>query len=171
MACFPHLSGVLPDRLNNLSISPAWANASRNSQIRGGLGERNLSIQTEIVPLMDALRSAMNDPARPNRVADRAKVLAELGASFFAMDPTIAVAKALAKYAGVLGAELTAFRWFPPGLPVSFFPSWIPPAVCSICHSRRGCDARYHITPHAHVNHVNRRLVIRATTRRAFSTT
>jgi hypothetical protein len=85
---------VLPDRLNNLSISPAWANASRNSQIRGGLGERNLSIQTEIVPLMDALRSAMNDPARPNRVADRAKVLAELGASFFAMDPTIAVAKA-----------------------------------------------------------------------------
>jgi hypothetical protein len=45
---------------------------------------------------MDALRSAMNDPGRPwyNRVADHAKVLAELGASFFAMDPTIAVAKA-----------------------------------------------------------------------------
>ena len=29
------------------------------------------------------------------------------------------------------------------------------------------CDARYHITPQPHVNHVNRRLVIRARTRRA----
>jgi hypothetical protein len=67
-------------------------------------------IQTEIVPVMDSLRSAMNDPPRPwyNRVTDHAKVLAELGASFFAMDPTTAIAKALSKYAGVLGAELTA---------------------------------------------------------------
>src|SRR6516162_673971 len=56
----------------------------------------------------------------------------------------------------------------PPRLPLSFFPSWIPPAVCSVCHSRRACDARYHITPRPHVNHVNRRLVIRARTRRAF---
>jgi hypothetical protein len=40
-------------------------------------------IQTEVVPVMDALRSSMNDPARPwyNRVTDHAKVLAELGAS------------------------------------------------------------------------------------------
>jgi hypothetical protein len=67
-------------------------------------------VQTEIVPVMDALRSSMNDPARPwyNRATDHAKVLAELGASFFAMDPTTALAKTLAKYAGVLGAELTA---------------------------------------------------------------
>jgi hypothetical protein len=67
--------------------------------------------------------------------------------------------------------NIQPFRWFPPRLPLSFFPSWIPPAVCSVCHSRRACDARYHITPHSHVNHVNRRLVIRARTRRAFGTT
>jgi hypothetical protein len=67
-------------------------------------------IQTEIAPVMDALRSSMNDPARPwySRLGDHAKVLAELGASFFAMEPTTAIARALAKYAGVLGAELTA---------------------------------------------------------------
>src|SRR5262245_4300183 len=67
-------------------------------------------IRTEIVPVMDALRSSMNDPARPwyHRLTDHAKVLAELGASFFALDPTTAIARALAKHAGVLGAELTA---------------------------------------------------------------
>jgi hypothetical protein len=67
-------------------------------------------IQTEIVPVLDALRSSMSDPTRPwyNRVADRAKVLAELGANFFVMDPTTAIAKALASYAGVVGGELTA---------------------------------------------------------------
>jgi hypothetical protein len=67
-------------------------------------------IQTEIVPVMDALRSSMNDRARPwyKRVTDHAKVVAELGAGFFAVDPTIAIARALAKYAGVLGAELNA---------------------------------------------------------------
>jgi hypothetical protein len=61
-------------------------------------------------PPPDAFRSAMNDPARPwyNRVTDHAKVLAELGANFFAMDPTTAIAKAPSKYAGMLGAELTA---------------------------------------------------------------
>ena len=58
-------------------------------------------------------------------------------------------------------SNIQPFRWFPPRLPLSFFPSWIPPAVCSVCHSPRPCDARYHITPHPHVNHVNRRLVIR----------
>src|SRR5262245_39053286 len=68
-------------------------------------------------------------------------------------------------------SNIQPFRWFPPRLPLSFFPSWIPPAVCSVCHSPRACDARYHITPHPHVNHVNRRLVIRARTRRAFGTT
>jgi hypothetical protein len=82
-------------------------------------------IQTEIVPVMDALRSWMNDPAGPwyNRVTDHAKVLAELGASFFALDPTTAIARALAKYAGVLGAELTAL-W------VGSFPwveTWVGP--------------------------------------------
>jgi len=67
-------------------------------------------IQTEIAPVLDALRSSMNDPARPwyHRIADHMKVLAELGASFFAIDPTTAIAKTLAKYTGVLGAELTA---------------------------------------------------------------
>ena len=65
-------------------------------------------------------------------------------------------------------SNIQPFRWFPPRLPLSLFPSWIPPAVCSVCHSRRACDARYHITPHPHVN---RWLVIRARTRRAFGAT
>jgi hypothetical protein len=70
----------------------------------------NFFIQTELVPALDALRSSMNDPARPwyHRLADHMKVLAELGASFFAINPTAAIAKALAKYTGVLGAQLTA---------------------------------------------------------------
>jgi hypothetical protein len=72
--------------------------------------ETRFFVQTEVVPTMDALRSSMSDPARPwyNRVTDHARVIAELGASFFAMDPTAAIAKALAKYAGVLGAEVIA---------------------------------------------------------------
>jgi hypothetical protein len=67
-------------------------------------------IQTEIVPVMDALRSSISDPARPwhKRLTDHARLLAELGAGFFAMEPTAAIARALAKYVGVLGAELTA---------------------------------------------------------------
>jgi hypothetical protein len=67
-------------------------------------------VQTEVVPVMDALRSSMSDPARPwyNRVTDHVRVVANLGASFLVMDPTAAIAKALAKYAGVLGAEVTA---------------------------------------------------------------
>jgi hypothetical protein len=67
-------------------------------------------IQTEIVPVMDALRASMSNPARPwySRLTDHAKFFAELGASFFVVDQTTAIAKALANYAGVLGAELTA---------------------------------------------------------------
>jgi hypothetical protein len=59
---------------------------------------------------MDALRSAMNDPARPwyHRLADFSKVTAALGADLFATEPTTAIAMALAKYTGVLGAELIA---------------------------------------------------------------
>jgi hypothetical protein len=67
-------------------------------------------VQTEVVPVMDALRSSMSDPARPwyNRVTDHVRVVANLGASFLVMDPTAALARALTKYAGVLGAEVTA---------------------------------------------------------------
>src|SRR5262249_37313930 len=67
--------------------------------------------------------------------------------------------------------NIQPFRWFPPRLPLSFFPSSIPPSACSVCHRPRACDARYHLTPHHSVDHVNRRLVIRARTRRAFCTT
>jgi len=62
-------------------------------------------------------------------------------------------------------ANIQFFRIVPPATVAS----WISPAVCSVCHSRRACDARYHITPNPHVNHV--RLVILARTRRAFGTT
>jgi hypothetical protein len=72
--------------------------------------ETKFFVHTQIVPVMDELRSSMSDPTRPwyNRVADHVRVVAELGANFFAMDPTAAIAKALANYAGVLGSELTA---------------------------------------------------------------
>ncbi len=67
-------------------------------------------IQTEIVPAMDALRQAMNTPARPwyRRTIDAAKVTAQVGLGFLTMEPNSAMANALVKYAGLFADELTA---------------------------------------------------------------
>jgi len=67
-------------------------------------------VDTEIVPILDALRDAMNAPARPwyKRIIDGAGVLAQVGPSFFTMPPEAAVATALSKFAGQFAVELIA---------------------------------------------------------------
>jgi hypothetical protein len=59
-------------------------------------------INTEIVPALDELQAAVNTPARAwwRRGLDFVKVLPELAAGAFTMEPTTAIAKVLTTYAG-----------------------------------------------------------------------
>jgi hypothetical protein len=67
-------------------------------------------VQTEIVPVLDALRGSIASPGRPwyRRWADGARVTAEVGAGFLTMSPTSAVANAVAKFAGLIATEVIA---------------------------------------------------------------
>jgi len=67
-------------------------------------------IDTEIVPVLDELQAALNAPARAwwRRGLDFVKVVPELAAGAFTMDPTTAIAKVLTTYAGQMFTEITA---------------------------------------------------------------
>ena len=67
-------------------------------------------IETEIVPVLDELQAAINAPARAwwRRSVDFIRVVPELAAGSFTMDPTTAIAKILTTYAGQMFVEMTA---------------------------------------------------------------
>jgi hypothetical protein len=67
-------------------------------------------VDTEIVPVLDELRSTMHGPARPwyKRAVDLIKVVPELGTAFMTLDPTTAIAKVMTTYAGQFFAEVMA---------------------------------------------------------------
>jgi hypothetical protein len=67
-------------------------------------------IDTEIVPVLDELRVAVNAPARAwwRRGLDFMKVVPEFAAGAFTMEPTTAIAKVLTTYAGQMFTEITA---------------------------------------------------------------
>lgn len=67
-------------------------------------------IDTEIVPVLDELQGAINAPARAwwKRGLDFVKVVPELAAGAFTMEPTTAIAKVLTTYAGQMFTEITA---------------------------------------------------------------
>ena len=67
-------------------------------------------IDTEIVPVLDELRAAVNAPARAwwKRGLDFVKVVPELAAGAFTMEPTTAIAKVLTTYAGQMFTEIIA---------------------------------------------------------------
>jgi hypothetical protein len=62
------------------------------------------------VPVLDEPQAAVNAPARVwwRRGLDFVKVVPELAAGAFTMEPTMAIAKVLTTYAGQLFTELTA---------------------------------------------------------------
>jgi hypothetical protein len=62
------------------------------------------------VPVLDEPQAAVNAPARAwwRRGLDFVKVVPELAAGAFTMEPTMAIAKVLTTYAGQLFTELTA---------------------------------------------------------------
>jgi hypothetical protein len=70
----------------------------------------NFFIGTEIVPVLDELKAAINAPARAwwRRGLDFVRVVPELAAGAFTMDPTTAITKVLTTYAGQMFAEMTA---------------------------------------------------------------
>jgi len=67
-------------------------------------------IQTEIVPVLDELQAAVNAPARAwwKRGIDFVRVIPELAAGSFTMDPSTAIAKILTTYAGQMFTEMSA---------------------------------------------------------------
>jgi hypothetical protein len=67
-------------------------------------------IETEIVPTMDELNVAMNDPARPwhKRIVDGIKIIPEIGAAFIAGSPAAALAKAVTTTAAQFFIEVAA---------------------------------------------------------------
>ncbi|TWA99691.1 hypothetical protein [Bradyrhizobium stylosanthis] len=67
-------------------------------------------IQTEIVPVLDELQAAINAPARAwwKRSIDFVRVIPELAAGSFTMDPATAIAKVLTTYAGQMFVEMSA---------------------------------------------------------------
>jgi len=67
-------------------------------------------IHTEIVPVLDELQAAVNAPARAwwRRGLDFAKVVPELAAGAFTMEPTTAITKVLTTYAGQMFTEIIA---------------------------------------------------------------
>jgi hypothetical protein len=67
-------------------------------------------LDTEIVPVLDELQAAVNAPARAwwRRGLDFVKVVPELTAGAFTMEPTTAIAKVLTTYAGQMFTEITA---------------------------------------------------------------
>lgn len=67
-------------------------------------------VQTEIVPVLDELQAAIDAPARPwwRRGADFIRVIPELAAGCFTLEPSAAIAKILTTYAGQMFSEFTA---------------------------------------------------------------
>ena len=67
-------------------------------------------IDTEIVPVLDELQAAVNAPGRAwwRRGLDFVKVVPELAAGAFTMEPTAAITKILTTYAGQMFTEITA---------------------------------------------------------------
>jgi hypothetical protein len=67
-------------------------------------------IDTEIVPVLDELKTAVNAPARAwwRRGLEFVKVVPELAAGAFTMEPAAAIAKVLTTYAGQMFTEITA---------------------------------------------------------------
>jgi hypothetical protein len=67
-------------------------------------------VKTEIVPVMDELRSAIDNPARPwhRRAIDTVRVLPSLGAAYFAGGTSAVVTKILMASAGQFFTELGA---------------------------------------------------------------
>jgi hypothetical protein len=67
-------------------------------------------IDTEIVPVLDELQAAVNAPARAwwRRGIDLVKVVPELAAGAFTMEPSTAIAKVLTTYAGQMFTEIAA---------------------------------------------------------------
>ena len=62
------------------------------------------------MPVLDELQAAVNAPARSwwRRGIDFVRVIPELAAGSFAMDPSTAIAKILTTYAGQAFVEMTA---------------------------------------------------------------
>ena len=67
-------------------------------------------VETEIVPVLDELRSSMNAPGRPwhKRAVDFVRVIPELATAFMTLDPQTALGKVLTTYAGQLFSEAMA---------------------------------------------------------------
>jgi hypothetical protein len=67
-------------------------------------------VQTEIVPVLDELQAAIDAPTRPwwRRGMDFIKVVPELAAGCFTMEPSAAIAKILTTYAGQMFTEIAA---------------------------------------------------------------
>jgi hypothetical protein len=67
-------------------------------------------IDTQIVPVLDELQAAVNAPARAwwRRGIDLVKVVPELAAGAFTMEPSTAIAKVLTTYAGQMFTEIAA---------------------------------------------------------------
>lgn len=67
-------------------------------------------IDTEIVPALDELQAAVNAPARAwwRRGLDFVRVVPELAAGAFTMEPTTAIAKVMTTYAGQMFTEIAA---------------------------------------------------------------
>jgi hypothetical protein len=89
--------------------------ADLNGKLRGLTSEEiqkatEFFVQTEIVPVLDELQSAMNHPARSwyNRGVDFFRVVPELVTTFMTIDRRTAIAKVLTTYAGQFFTELTA---------------------------------------------------------------
>lgn len=70
----------------------------------------NFFVLTEIVPVLDELRASMDRPATPwwKRAVNFVRILPELGTNFMTMEPNVAIAKALATYAGQFFTEVIA---------------------------------------------------------------
>ncbi|MFO0992721.1 MAG: hypothetical protein U1E67_12420 [Hyphomicrobiales bacterium] len=67
-------------------------------------------LETEIVPAMDDLRAALNDPARPwhKRAIDGVKVIPSIAGAYFTGGTSAALVKALTAYASQFLVELAA---------------------------------------------------------------
>jgi hypothetical protein len=67
-------------------------------------------VQTEIVPVLDELQAAIDAPARPwwRRGVDIIRVIPELAAGCFTMEPSALIAKILTTYAGQMFTEFIA---------------------------------------------------------------
>src|SRR5215216_2969010 len=69
-----------------------------------------VTVQTEIVPVLDELQAAIDAPARPwwRRGMDVVRVVPALAAGCFTMEPSAAVTKILTTYPGQMFTEFVA---------------------------------------------------------------